>query len=722
MKAERGSGRRVWLCACAALLAACGSGEGGDCDPIAAALVDRIEVAPSSSTVSPGQTLTLVATAYSCAGVLGSVPFTWESQNTAIATVSTAGVVSGVASGGPVQIIARAQGKQGAASVTVGSVPVASVAVTPNPTSVGVGRTAQLTARAFDAQGGELAGRVATWSSANEAIATVNASGLVTGVAAGGPATISATVDGVVGSSQVTVSLVPVATVTVGPANSSIASGGTVQLTATMRDEQGNVLSGRAVTWTSANDLVAQVSETGLVTGQRVGGPVTITATSEGRSGTAQVTVTVGAATRLAYVQQPTNVVAGAAIAPAIVVEAQDAAGNRVTTFNGLITLALEANPGNATLGGTVTTGAVDGQAPFSNIVLNRTGTGYTLIAASSGLASVTSSAFSVTPGEPDHLAFTTQPSAVVAGEPIAPAVQVEIRDALDNRTTSTAQVRVALVNPPGGTGTLGGTVVVDADNGLATFSTLTVNRAAAGYALSATSGTLTAATSEAFTVTPGAADRLVFVTTPIDVVAGEVIQPAVQVRAQDALGNPVPSFTGRVEIALQGGPVDAQLSGTTTVSAVGGVATFGTLSINRAATGYTLVASADPLTPATSATFGVAAGAASALAFVVQPTNVDENVPISPAPQVEIRDALGNRVSAYTGTVTVIVRNTNGTSAPPSGTTLGGTPSVSAVAGLATFSNLRIAVSANRQLTLRATTTSPALVAVSQIFTVFED
>jgi hypothetical protein len=150
---------------------------------------------------------------------------------------------------------------------------------------------------------------------------------------------------------------------------------------ATVRDAQGNLLTGRTVTWSSGNDQVAPVSQTGLVTGQRVGGPVTITAVSEGRSGTAQVTVSVGAATRLAFIQQPTNVMAGVAIAPAIVVEAQDAGGNRVTTFNGLITLALQSPPPGVALGGTVSAGAESGRATFTNITLNRAGTGYTIIA-----------------------------------------------------------------------------------------------------------------------------------------------------------------------------------------------------------------------------------------------------------------------------------------------------------------------------------------------------
>jgi hypothetical protein len=80
--------------------------------------------------------------------------------------------------------------------------------------------------------------------------------------------------------------------VTLAPATVSISTGQSAQLTATLRDAAGNVLTGRTITWASANTGVASVSGSGLVNGVAVGGPVTITATSEGRSGTSAVTVT----------------------------------------------------------------------------------------------------------------------------------------------------------------------------------------------------------------------------------------------------------------------------------------------------------------------------------------------------------------------------------------------------------------------------------------------
>src|SRR6266849_2759675 len=84
---------------------------------------------------------------------------------------------------------------------------------------------------------------------------------------------------------------VPVAAVTLSLASANLTAGQTVQLTATPKDANGNPLSGRVITWTSSAAAVAAVSGSGLVTGVVVGS-ATITATSEGQSGTAAVTVT----------------------------------------------------------------------------------------------------------------------------------------------------------------------------------------------------------------------------------------------------------------------------------------------------------------------------------------------------------------------------------------------------------------------------------------------
>src|SRR5207302_10204921 len=129
-----------------------------------------------------------------------------------------------------------------------------------------------------------------TWSSGTTSAGTVSAGGLVRGIVAGS-ATITATSEGQSGTSAITVVHMPVATVTVAPATASVQVGLTVQLTATTKDANGNTLTGRTVTWSSGNTGVATVSSSGLVTGVAAGS-ATITATSEGQSGTSAITVT----------------------------------------------------------------------------------------------------------------------------------------------------------------------------------------------------------------------------------------------------------------------------------------------------------------------------------------------------------------------------------------------------------------------------------------------
>jgi uncharacterized protein YjdB len=252
--------------------------------------VASVTVTPSSANVAITGTVQLTATPKDANGnPLTGRAISWSSSDNTIATVSSSGLVTGVAAG-TVTITATSEGKSGTASITVAGAPVATVIVTPASASVQAGQTVQLTATLKDANGNILTGRVVTWSSSNTSAASVNSTGLVTANAAGS-ATITATSEGKTGTSAITVTPVPVASVTVTPATASVATGGTVQLTATPKDANGNPLTGRVITWQSSNSAIASVNGSGLVTGVAAGGPVTITATSEGQSGTSAVTV-----------------------------------------------------------------------------------------------------------------------------------------------------------------------------------------------------------------------------------------------------------------------------------------------------------------------------------------------------------------------------------------------------------------------------------------------
>jgi hypothetical protein len=396
-------------------------------------------------------------------------------------------------------------------------------------------------------------------------------------------------------------------------------------------------------------------------------------------------------------------VAAGASISPDVKVEVQDAGGNRISTSTAPVTMSLGTNPGGATLSGTRTVNAVAGVATFTDLRINRVGNGYTLSAASPGLTDAVSSTFNVTPGAAATMRFGVQPSDVVAGAAISPAITVELLDAQGNIATGAApQVSLSLGNNPGGA-TLSGTTTVAAVAGVATFTGLNLNAVGAGYTLVAASAGLPVVASAGFTVTAGAPATLSFITQPGSTVAGASISPAVQLDLRDAQGNLVTTPT-QVTISLGNNPGGATLGGTLTVSTVGGVATFEGLTMDVVGAGYTLSAAAAGLT-ATSTPFDVTPGPATQLAFLVQPTDINENLPFTPDVAVEVRDAFGNRVTGFAGSVSLQLRSATGGGAGTGNQLVGGVARPF-VQGVAVFTDMTVnftsIVLATRTFTLR--------------------
>jgi uncharacterized protein YjdB len=259
--------------------------------------VANVSVTLTPSSLVVGQTANATATLRDAGGNdLTGRAVAWSSSNAGVASVNSSGVVTAL-SAGSTNIVATSEGQNGLAALTVSAapppapVPVASVSVSPTAPSLTVGGTIQLSAVTRDASGNILTGRTIVWSSSNAGVASVTSAGRVTATGAGS-ASISATSEGRTGTATVTVTLAPVASVTVAPATASISVGQTQQLSVTLRDGAGTVLSGRTTTWRSNSTSIATVSASGLVTGIAAG-PATITASSENINGTATITVTV---------------------------------------------------------------------------------------------------------------------------------------------------------------------------------------------------------------------------------------------------------------------------------------------------------------------------------------------------------------------------------------------------------------------------------------------
>src|SRR5512143_718497 len=351
-----------------------------------------------------------------------------------------------------------------------------------------------------------------------------------------------------------------VASVLVSASTSTVPITGTLQLSAVPRDAGGNALSGRPVTWSSGDTTVARVSSAGLVTGRSLG-VATITATVQGIPGSMVITVVTGPPARLSFLVPPSSATSGTAIAPAVQVEVQDAAGNRVTGAATSITLALGVNPKSGSLGGTTFQAATNGVATFNNLSIDSAATGYTLAAAATGLTGATSGTFNITVGAAAKLGFRVQPANTMGGAAISPAVQVEIRDAGGNRVTSATNDVTLILGTNPKSGTLGGTASVAAVSGVASFGTLTIDSAGSGYTLIANATGLTAATSAAFTVAVGPAASLAFLVQPANAPGGGAIAPAVQVEVRDAGGNRVTTASTSITLAIGNNPSGGSLA-----------------------------------------------------------------------------------------------------------------------------------------------------------------
>jgi len=209
-----------------------------------------------------------------------------------------------------------------------------------------------------------------------------------------------------------------------------------------------------------------------------------------------------GPATKLVVTTQPPTS-AGAGVPFTVSVSAEDANGIVVPIFDDPIQLAILANPpGNGVLNGTNPFGALYGTATFTDFSIDQAGVGYTLQATDPAAnATVTAGAtakFNITAGPATQFKFESTgepPATATAGQNFAsPApIVVDAEDRFGQLATSyTGPVMIALAN--NATGTLIGTLTVNADKGVATFSNLAITTVGT-YQLQASNTGLTSAT-----------------------------------------------------------------------------------------------------------------------------------------------------------------------------------------------------------------------------------
>ena len=253
--------------------------------------VTGVAVVPATASVQVGATQQLVSTIAPANATNQAV--VWASGNAAVATVNaTTGLVTAVAPGtATITVITVDGGRTATSVITVPAVPVSGIALSPAVTSVVVGATQPLVATVLPAAA---TNRAVTFLSTNTAIATVNAFGVVTGVAAGQASIIATTVDG--GHAAISTvhvlpaPVVPVASVSVAPLTAALVVGGTQQLVATVLPANAT---NPAVAWSSSNSAIATVNASGLVTAVAAGtANITVTTVDGNRTATSVITVT----------------------------------------------------------------------------------------------------------------------------------------------------------------------------------------------------------------------------------------------------------------------------------------------------------------------------------------------------------------------------------------------------------------------------------------------
>jgi uncharacterized protein YjdB len=287
--------------------------------------VAAIALSPAAITGIPGQTTQVSAALTDANGnTVTGVAVTWSSSNTAVATISSGGLVTLVKQG-TATIKAAAGGVTATIGATVGAAPVASVVLSPASITGVPGNTTQVSAVLEDASGNPVTGQTVSWASSDATVANVSSSGLVT-LKKQGSTTITASDGSISATVAVTVNAPPVAAIALSPTTITGAPGTTAQLSAVPEDASGNTLSGVSLTWTSSNTAVATVSA----------GTVSLV-----KQGTATITVASGSVTATAAVTVNAPAVAAITVAPASVTgvpgntaqltaTAKDASGNAI--------------------------------------------------------------------------------------------------------------------------------------------------------------------------------------------------------------------------------------------------------------------------------------------------------------------------------------------------------------------------------------------------------
>jgi len=235
-------------------------------------------------TLNVGEVYTVVATIMPTTSINKNV--TWTSSNSGVATIDSTGLIKAIGDGTATITVKTENGGYLETCVVTVIQPVTGISISPTTATVAPGSTTILTSNVIPITA---TNKSLTWISSNASIATVNSSGVVTGVTAGTVTITAKTVDGnYISTSTITVTQA-VTSVSVNPTTANIFTGGIATLTATILP---TTAANKTVTWTSSNTNIATVNSSGVITGVTAGTAIITVKTIDGNM-TATSTITV---------------------------------------------------------------------------------------------------------------------------------------------------------------------------------------------------------------------------------------------------------------------------------------------------------------------------------------------------------------------------------------------------------------------------------------------
>ncbi|MDR3608231.1 MAG: hypothetical protein P4M08_12745 [Oligoflexia bacterium] len=469
------------------------------------------------------------------------------------------------------------------------------------------------------------------------------------------------------------------------PAVAPLVANGTAayNVNITLADQFGNVITGVKPQFAStvAADTTSQPTSATNASGQTSGnlsstvaGTRTISISSPAglTSVTSSVVFVPGPATKVGFNQQPVTSPAGPAGLNNFQVAIEDAQGNIVTSSTATVTVSIFVNPGGGALSGTASAAAVNGIATFTGLGINHTGTGYKLVANSTGLTVAYSNAFNITSGVPAKIGVTG-PATVVSGS-CSTAITIQLQDFAGNPANATANTPVNVTGLGSGA--------------------LYTSSSCAGTASSNTITFTTGSNTKTFYLKDNAAEALTMtVTDPASVMSSGSLAIAAT-PDQIALGGPATVVAGKCSSAFSivtagnngnPGPVAANttvditgISGshaslftdsacTTSVSATNVTLAAGTSSTNI----YLKDSTSESLTLAVLDPASIMTTTSASLNVTITPSNINFTGPTtvvsgtcgaSTAYTVQLQDAAGNAVVSSASATTLTMNGLGGT------------------------------------------------------------